>query len=226
MTDQWTHRLSEYLDGELSDAERVELEEHLRRCDTCIATLRDLRSVVARARALEDRPPVADLWGGISTRIGSTRAQPATTVVDLATRRRVSASVPQLLAAGIALMMVTGGAVWLAARGPQALPSPAVATVSESTTDVPVRPVIEAAQYAETIAELEHVLSEHRHQLDSTTVEALFQSLAIIDQAITEAEAALRADPANGYLNGHLADTMRRKIHLLSRAASLVRATS
>ncbi len=32
MNDQWTDRLSEYLDGELADAERVALEAHLASC--------------------------------------------------------------------------------------------------------------------------------------------------------------------------------------------------
>ena len=62
MKDQWTDRLSEYLDGELGAAERAALEGHLATCAECGATLAELRRVVARARALDDRPPTADLW--------------------------------------------------------------------------------------------------------------------------------------------------------------------
>ena len=39
MTDQWTDRLSEYLDGELLTGERTALEEHLVGCAACRATL-------------------------------------------------------------------------------------------------------------------------------------------------------------------------------------------
>jgi hypothetical protein len=53
-------------------------------------------------------------------------------------------------------------------------------------------------------------------------VDALERSLAAIDQAIVDAEAALAADPASPYLNEHLAGTLRRKIQVLSRAAALV----
>jgi hypothetical protein len=86
--------------------------------------------------------------------------------------------------------------------------------------------VVETAAYDETVAELEHILEQHREQLDPSTVEALEQSLAAIDEAINEARAALVSDPANAYLNVHLAETMQRKIHLLSRAAALVRAAT
>src|SRR5690242_6390457 len=78
MKDQWTDRLSEYLDGDLTPAERTTLEAHLAACGTCRTTLDELRRVVARAQALDDRPPAADLWPGIAEHIG---------VVSLAARR-------------------------------------------------------------------------------------------------------------------------------------------
>src|SRR2546422_8123480 len=106
--DTWTDRLSEYVDGTLADGERAALEAHLAGCAACRATLDELRRVVARARGLEDRPPAADLWPGIAERIGVS-AQ----VVSLAARRRarrISLSVPQLIAAGGAPGLVGGGA--------------------------------------------------------------------------------------------------------------------
>ena len=69
--DRWMDRLSEYLDGELAPEERRELEAHLARCATCKRTLEDLRAVVARAAALEDRPPAADLWPAVARGIGA-----------------------------------------------------------------------------------------------------------------------------------------------------------
>ena len=78
MKDQWTDRLSEYLDGELAGSERTALEAHLASCGNCRATLEELRRVVGRARALDDRLPTAVLWPGIAQHIG---------VVSLAARR-------------------------------------------------------------------------------------------------------------------------------------------
>src|SRR2546429_8964125 len=70
MTDQWTDRLSEYLDSELTSPERTAFEAHLASCDACRTTLDELRRVVTNARALDDRPPGADLWPAVATRIG------------------------------------------------------------------------------------------------------------------------------------------------------------
>jgi len=41
MQDEWTDRLSEYLDGELSDEERCAVESHLAGCERCAAILRE-----------------------------------------------------------------------------------------------------------------------------------------------------------------------------------------
>ena len=74
MSDQWTDRLSEYLDGELKGSERALLEAHLERCDDCQETLAGLRRVVMRARcprgpAARDRP--LGRRGGADRRVGA-----------------------------------------------------------------------------------------------------------------------------------------------------------
>ena len=114
MSDQWTDRLSEYLDDELAPDERAALEAHLRQCAACGAVLADLKRIVTRARGLEDRLPDRDLWPGIAARIGATSGE--TPAIDLGAgrmRRWWSFSLPQLIAAGIALAAMSGGAAWL-----------------------------------------------------------------------------------------------------------------
>src|SRR5438093_122808 len=99
MKDQWTDRLSGYLDGDLGVAERGALEAHLAGCPACEATLDELRRVVARAQALEDQPPATDLWPAIAEQIGVSSG--AHRVVSLAAhraRRRVSLTVAELAA--------------------------------------------------------------------------------------------------------------------------------
>jgi hypothetical protein len=83
-----------------------------------------------------------------------------------------------------------------------------------------------APTYASAVDDLERILAEGRGRLDSTTVRVLEQNLALIDQAIAQAQRAVAADSANAYLNTHLAETMRRKIDLLRQAAALVSAVS
>jgi anti-sigma factor RsiW len=226
MSDLWTNRLSEYLDGELPEGERVALESHLQSCGECSAILEDLRRVVGRARTLNERPPHRDLWPEIAGRIGATPAASGEVVEPTSPRpgaRRWSFTLPQLAAAGIALMALSGGSVWLlrAPVGP--------ATVRPGITVPSNLPAVNASarrnasqSYAAAVADLERVLADGRGQLDTVTVRVIEQNLAAIDRAIGQAQRALDADPANLYLNTHLAETMRRKLDLLRQAAALV----
>src|SRR5881409_1841187 len=221
MKDQWTDRLSEYLDGGLGVAERAALEAHAVSCAACRTTLDELRRVVARAQALQDRPPAADLWPDIAARIGlSSGARPAI-------RRHFSFTVPQLAAASITLALLSGGAAALLLRS--RAPAP-VATSPATTARRP--PLLNASlypndqRYAAQVADLERALERGRGQLDTTTVRVIEKNLAIIDRAIRAAQSALAADPANSYLNLHLAQEMRRKLELLRQAATLAGARS
>lgn len=225
--DPWTNRLSEYLDGELPEWERVALESHLESCAECTVIVSDLRRVVRRARTLKDQPPANDLWPGIAARIGASTAK-TRPVVDLSAqrqaRRRWAFSLPQLAAAGLALMTLSGGAVWmLSTPATQIVVAPAQPGPIQSTPAVSVGLKPTATEsYAAAVADLEQVLAQGRGKLDSTTVRIIEQNLAAIDRAIAEAQRALEADSANMYLNTHLAETMRRKLDLLRQAAALV----
>jgi hypothetical protein len=222
MSDQWTDRLSEYLDGDLADSERVALEAHLDACRECGETLAGLRRIVMRARSLEDREPVRDLWSGVAQRIGLPEP-----VGAVPRRRRITFSVPQLLAAGIALAVLSGGGAWLLHPKPGQVAT--VQPAPQGSGSLPVTTVRTGAPtrgYDAAVEDLERILAEGRGRLDTTTVKVLEQNLAIIDQALAQARRAVAADSANIYLNSHLAETMRRKIDLLRQAAALVSAAS
>ena len=234
MHQQWTDRLSDYLDGELESAERAELEAHLRQCTACSDVLNDLKRVVARAQALEARPPRTDLWPGVAVRIERT-AQP----------RRFSFTLPQLAAAAVLLMAMSGGVVWLvvnrsaeASRSVAQMGGPASAALpvereasaaqrvereaSAERNPIAIAPVNFAdAQYDAAVSDLEKALRAGRGRLDKATITIVEHNLQLIDQAIAQAREALAADPANTYLSGHLVEARRRKLDLLRRAAAL-----
>ena len=77
-------------------------------------------------------------------------------------------------------------------------------------------------RYDATIAELQNVIHTHSAELDTSTVRVIQQNLSLIDHAIGDARRALEADPANPYLNGHLAQQLQRKVRLLQQATGLV----
>jgi anti-sigma factor RsiW len=216
MHDSWQDRLSEYVDDELNADDRSALESHLTECARCRASVAELRQVVQRAGALADRAPDRDLWPDIAGRL-----ERAGSVVDIASRRpaprRVSFSVPQLVAAAVVLMAVSAGAVWLtmtsrSGPGEGGAPGAGPAMVAMAAS---------APEYDAAIAELEQELAARRSRLDSGTVAVLEENLRIIDDAIEEARRALERDPGNTYLNQHLAQTMWGKVRLLRRATGL-----
>lgn len=221
----WTDRLSDYLDGEMSGDERVSLEEALERDAELRGVLKDLQEVREAAVALPTQSPAADLWPGIASRI-TDADQPA--VVDLADareeRRRFSFTAPQLAAAAVAVLVLGSAGMWTLMSSGAGEPDGAGTVAVEP---VPEAQLVSAAEegssfsYEATIQELEAQLDIGRDRLDPKTVEALERSLATIDRAIAQAQDALDADPASVYLNRHLADARTRKISVLQQAALL-----
>jgi hypothetical protein len=212
MQDDWTDRLSDYLDDELTPPERAALEAHLAGCARCSETLAELREVVARAATLPARPPAADSWPAIDARL----VPPA---------RRFSFTMPQLVAAGLALMVMSGSAVWVLQHGGRATDLPRVAATSE--LEPSARPAaLGDPHYDDAVADLEQALDAGRAQLDPDTIKILERNLEAIDAAIDQSRRALATDPANVYLHNHLAETRQLKLALLRRGVGLLRSKS
>ena len=221
--DKWTDRLSDYIDGEVTQAEQEALEAHLLECAECGQTLQQLRTVVARAGQVIDREPQHDLWVGIAGRIETATRDRDMSVATSPDKRRVSFSIPQLAAASVALMLVSATTVFmmLQPNSTQVAEAPAAPVMQPTAAQTSARAV--TRRYADAVTELQGVLDRNRDQLDPATVRVLEQNLAIIDRAIAEARTALRQEPANPYLSRYLDDAMQRKVQLLKRATSVMR---
>lgn len=222
MSDQWTTRLSAYLDGELSVVECADLERHLESCDECRTDLKQLRAVVGWAAGYEASEPANDVWPRIAAGIAGRPSG----VVDLGMRRRpqrrMRFTIPQTLVAAVALALVGAGGWWLARA---TAPNQMAMVIGVSATDAAatVTATIEVAQkYGPAIADLERVLLQGQDVLDSTTVRVLRQQLAIIDRALAEAREALARDPASEFLADHYAAMMKKKLNVL-RAVTIGR---
>lgn len=219
MHEEWTDKLSDYLDDELSPEERYAVESHLLGCSACTEVLNDLKRVVAEAQSLDARPPQADLWPGIARRTDAIR-QP----------RRVTIAVWQAVAASMMIALLSGAVVWqvmirrttatdVAQTFRPAADSPASDRTERRDTVVPVS--YADAQYDAAVADLQKTLNDNRKRLDKTTIAIVEHNLQLIDQAIEQARQALEGDPANDYLSSHLVEARRRKLDLLRRATEL-----
>jgi len=164
--------------------------------------------------------PTRELWSGIAARI---EAAPA-----VKRGRSISFTLPQLALAASLLIAVASGMTYVATR-------------SQADTTAASEPVIQAygvpeeetggqivqanfadAQFNAAVTDLEQILRSDRDRLDPRTVLIIERNLKAIDAAINEARMALNDDPANPYLNSHLADARRRKLDLLRHATTLV----
>ncbi len=236
MADEWTDRLSEYLDDELDARDRRAVESHLAECAECARTLGELREVVARAGRLPVRPPDRDLWAGVSAGIARESGRQGGVHGGWAAAR-VSVRAWQLAAAAALVAAISGGLAWEITARWSAARHTGTARLEASRTDLPlatdaganlqVHPVSLAdAQYDAAVADLQRALEKGRGRLDADTIAVVERNLQVIDQAIAQAQRALAGDPANSYLNGHLVETRRRKLDLLRRAAALASDTN
>ena len=71
------------------------------------------------------------------------------------------------------------------------------------------------------ISKLRQIVRERRSQLDPKTIAVLEQSIAVMDSAIAQSRAALRKDPASGFLATQLNHSLEKKVELLRTAALL-----
>lgn len=235
MHDSWIDKMSDHIDGLLSEADARALADHLDACAECRSIELELRAVVAAAQAAPTIEPKRDLWAGIAARIDN--STPGVSPPDhhesadrfgqagtgrSALARRFSFSMPQLAAAAVILMALSGSAVWLI-TGPTDGTPVASGTIIQSAGDASgsvraVSTAVPPVDYSEDIDELERALERNSADLDPATVEVIERSLEAINSAIANARAALAADPGNPYLHRQLDNTMRKKIDVLRRA--------
>ena len=222
MTDSWTDRLSEYVDGELDPATQAALEAHLATCASCRATRDELQRVVDRARSIGYREPATDLWGAIETSI--------TAHTPHAGRRLVTVSWARLAVAAAIVAMLAGGFAWtLATRRTLLVVTPASSRdtlVTVLPQPSPTGAATTVAGYRDAAADLQRAFEAGRSTLRPETMRVIEENLRAIDLAIAQTDSALRRDPGSAYLNKYLAATMQRKLKLLRRAVEITTARS
>jgi hypothetical protein len=233
-------QLNDFREGLLKPEEREAVRDHLEGCPQCREELEGLSKLADDLATLPlEAEPARDLWPQISWRMEgadrTTMARPESGTLDQgavvgaqipSTRRGRWVSLPawQLLAASIALMVVSGATVWAFLSGGADL-----GFSTGTSAAMPAQSVgWEEAYggYDEAVADLEDVLEKGREILDPETVRVLEESLEAVDLAIEEAGAAVRQDPASPVLQRFLADNLRKKMDLLRRAAMAVYANT
>jgi len=166
-----------------------------------------------------DELPSHDLWPAVQAKL-----EPRSVIAT----RTFTFTLSQLAVAASFLIAVVAGITWLATNRPPLAgggPTQEVIQAEGEPAGVPSGQIVPAnfadAQFNAAVSDLERILREERGRLDPRTVLILERNLKAIDNAINEARMALDSDPANPFLNSHLADARRRKLDLLRHATEL-----
>ncbi len=215
-------RLTDYVNGDLPETERHELELHLEACVDCRGELESERELIRLAREWRrDVEPERDLWPGIESAISTPRR-----VVSgpWLTPRRIALAAAAALVAAVTLFVVRQ------AETPAAVPTEAmradtfelVPTVDES------RSLALASERARVEGGLMHVREDllrtihlRRDDLDPETREMVDRNLEIIDRAIGEIYRELERNPDNRVLEQLLAETYQREAEFLKQINTL-----
>ncbi len=222
--------IQEAVDGTLGSIRRADLELHLNECAECRALYDDLARIREAARSVPALDAPDRVWLQLAGRLrqeGRIHDAPM-----LAAARRPYA---MWLAAAAALVIVAGGTLLLMTN--RAKPAPVAQTASATAPSPtnrgnapPVKSVetvqteVDAAQqqFEKAIGDLEKVAKANQTALDPGTSQTIEKNLGIIDQAIAENRAAVKAEPASVAARETLFEALRQKVSLLQDTIALI----
>lgn len=217
-------RIGDFTDGVLDRTSAEALEAHLRACAACRAMAEDFRDIRLAALGLDKHAPPPRVWARLSERLDAERRRPrwmpAWWSPDFAWGRP--------LAVAATLLLVAGGTSWvlwqqLAQRQPpQVATQPATAADADLVQSVETELRLAEEHYEKAISGLEQITRSESAALDPQVASVLQKNLAVIDQAIGESRAALRAQPASDVAQESLFEALRSKVSLLQETVVLI----
>ena len=223
--------LTDYIDGTLGATERADIEQHLASCGSCRQLVEDSRNIKNLAGSLELREPPVRSWVRLERAIKlEERPNPA--------RRSTSWLQPRQLgwlAAAAGLVVATAvGVKYLPtstrqqpaapAHAPNETRAAADAAASANATAQSVEAELRQAadHYEKAIKGLEQIANAEQDVFDPRTAATLQKNLAVIDQAISESRAALRAEPTSEPAQQSLLESFKAKMALLQDTVALI----
>ena len=225
--------LNDYVDGSLGAAERSGVDQHLAACAECRRLVEDLRDLLRVAGELELREPPVRAWPRLerAIRMEEQRADRGLGPHDVASGAAKAGhyrSYATWLAAAAALIFATMvGLRYAPARHVDAPPTAtpgagAPITANDAAQSVETELRQAETHYEKAIKGLEVIANSEQSELDPRTAATLQKNLAVIDQAISESRAAVRAQPASEPAQQSLIEGFKTKIGLLQDTVALI----
>lgn len=225
--EDYKEAIQDLADGTLGPVRRAELQTHLDTCDACRALAGDLQKIRAAAPSLAATPP-DHVWMQIAGRLRQE---------GRVTRTRPSPSRSgALLAIAATLLLAVGGSLYLLLPGGDAPvqsaasgtpdPDPSGSQGNAAGIDAVQSIADDFAQaekhYQSAIAKLEEAAKADNDAIDAETAAILSTNLQVIDQAIAESRAALKAEPQSTPARNHLFEALRQKVLVLQETVALM----
>ncbi len=222
--DRYRDAIQELTDGTLGPIRKAELQLHLDQCEDCRALAEDLARIRDVAGSLDPLAPPDRVWLQVAGRLrqeGRIAAAPATARQG---QRRALLAIAAALVLAVAASMVF---LMPRFRTEQAPAGSAVATQGNATTAETVESVEAEFQLAEqhyqnAINKLDQIVKADKNAIDPQTAAALQKNQQVIDQAIAESRAALRAEPQSAAAQASLFEALKRKVALLQDTIALM----
>jgi hypothetical protein len=222
--------INDYVDGTSDPFERNAVETHLAACEVCRLLVEDLREIKRATGTLELREPPARAWGRIERAIkleqgnDAEKKAPSAVFGDANWRKRAAA--PYWLAAAAVLLLATVvGLRYLPGRGQAGGDANGVetsASASRAAEAIESELRLAESHYENAIKGLEQITKADDQSLDPQTAATLQKNLAVIDEAISESRAAMRAQPASEPAKQSLIENFKTKITLLQDTVALI----
>jgi anti-sigma factor RsiW len=227
--------INDYVDGTSDPFERNAVETHLTTCVACRQLVDDLREITRATGALELREPPVRAWGRIARAItleqgndaekmASEKQGPYPFFGEANWRKRGMA--PYWLAAAAALILATlVGLRYIPGRTQPGGDDDGVetsASARQAAEAIESELRLAESHYENAIKGLEAAANSDQDALDPRTAATLQKNLAVIDQAISESRAAMRAQPASEPAKQSLIENFKTKIALLQDTVALI----
>jgi hypothetical protein len=206
--------LSDYVDRALNRDELAAVARHLEACDDCRRVVDDLREIARAAAALDPVIPPARVWAAIEKEI---RGEGARAAAPRSRRVPGGHSTWTWLAAAAVLVL----AVFIGVRF---APAGSVEPTDVAAANEAVEAELKLAEehYQNAISGLERIAATEDSAFDAETAATLQKNLAVINQAIDESRAAIRAEPASRQAQSSLIENFKTKLALLQDTVALI----
>jgi anti-sigma factor RsiW len=220
-----------YIENTLDASARAGVERHLEECADCKQLVADLAEIRRVASSLDLREPPARVWLRIERAIELERRAERGGVPRAlrATVSRVSRYAWLAAAAVLVLATAVGLRYGLTSRPASPIGTQPVALApNPASTDEASAEAVEAelraaeAHYERAIKGLEQIAGAGEKTLDPKTAMTLQKNLAVIDQAINESRAAVRAEPSSAPAANSLMENFKTKLALLQDTVALI----